>query len=256
VPPAPPVSEDVDTSTEVDATSVVEEAPEGVDVELVNTSTGVDSANLLDTPAGVDVEDITSNVTETLISNVPAALQYGDMAALGLAGWSPAGIIRWSFELLNVSTGMPWFWTIIAGTALWKLFCLPFAIRGFQVSARMVPLQPQIKKFQGAIERCKTSQNPLELDRVVQEMKRFYKFHNINPMLGAAASMIQFPVVFGMFFAVQKICSLPLEQLTYSGLSFIPDLTVVDPTMCLPLAMFVLVNVQIKVGLPDYNLFC
>jgi YidC/Oxa1 family membrane protein insertase len=255
VSPAPPVSEDVDTSTGVDATSVIEEAPEGVDVELVNTSTGVDSTNLLDTPAGVDVEGITSNFTETLISNVPAALQYGDMAALGLASWYPAGIIRWSMELINVSTGMPWFWTIIAGTALWKFFCVPFAIKGLQESARMVPLQPQIKKFQASITRCRASQNPLELQRVTQEMRQFYEFHNIHPLLGAVAGLIQIPVVFGMFFGVQKMCSLPLEQLTYSGLSYIPDLTVADPTMCLPLAMFVLVNVQIKVGLPDYDFF-
>lgn len=250
MPPASPVSENADTSTDVDATSFVEEAPEGANVELVNTSTGVDSTNLLDTPAGVDVdvEGITSNLTETLISNVPAAFQYGDMAALGLAGWSPAGIVRWSMELLNVSTGMPWFWTIVAGTALWKLFCLPFAISGFQVSARMAPLQPQIKKFQGAIAKSKLSQNPLELQKVAQEMSRFYKFHNINPIMGAVASMVQLPVVFGVFFGVQTMCSLPVEQLTYSGISFIPDLTVSDPTMYLPLAMFVLVNAQIKVG--------
>jgi YidC/Oxa1 family membrane protein insertase len=176
------------------------------------------------------------------------------MAALGLTGWAPSGMIRWSMELINVSTGMPWFWTLIVGSAMWRLFCVPFAIRGFQVSARMMPLQPKIKEYQDAVTRSKLSQNPLELQRAVQGMKRFYAAHNINPLAGLV-SMIQLPITFGLFFGVKKLCNLPLEQLTYSGVSFIPDLTVSDPTMILPLAMFVLVNIQIKVSLPDFNLF-
>ena len=177
------------------------------------------------------------------------------MAALGLAGWSPAGIIRWSLELINVSTGMPWFWTILAGSALWRLFCVPWAIKGFQVSARLMPLQPQVQELQKAITKSKLSQNPLELQRAAQAMARFYKTHNVNPMAGLV-SMVQLPVTFGLFFGVKALCDLPLEQLTYSGVAFLPDLTVSDPTMILPLAMFVLVNAQIRVGLPDFNFLC
>lgn len=167
------------------------------------------------------------------------------MAALDLAGWSPAGIIRWSLELLNVSTGMPWFWTIVVGSAMWRIVCAPFAIRGIQVSARLMPLQPQIMALQKSITKSKESQNPLELQRAAQEMSRFYKLHNINPLAGLV-SMVQLPITFGLFFGIQKMCSLPLQQLTSSGVAFIPDLTVTDPTMILPLTMFVLVNAQIK----------
>ena len=209
----------------------------------------------MDTTAGFDVEGIPSNLTETLISNVPVALQYGDMAALGLVSWYPAGMVCWSMELLNVSTGMPWFWTIIAGSAFWRLLCVPFAIRGFQVSARIMPFQAQILELQNAITRTRQSQNPLELQRASQALSRFYKSHNINPLAGLV-SMAQLPISLGVFLGVKKICDLPLEQLTNSGVTFIPDLTVSDPTMVLPLAFFVLMNVQIKAGLPDFNFFC
>ena len=164
-------------------------------------------------------------------------------------------MVRWSMELLNVSTGMPWFWTIIAGSAMWRLFCVPFAIKGFQISARMMPLQPQIVELQKAVTKSKLSQNPIELQRAAQALTRFYKSHDINPLAGLV-SVVQLPVTFGLFFGVQKLCNLPLEQLTYSGLAFIPDLTVSDPTMVLPLAMFILVNTQIRVGLLDLNFFC
>jgi YidC/Oxa1 family membrane protein insertase len=218
-------------------------------VKVVDTSTAVDA---LDTPAVV--ESIPSDLTETLISSVPAALQYGDMAALGLAGWSPAGWVRWSMELINVSTGIPWFWTIIAGSAIWRLLCVPFAIKGFQVSAQLMPLQPQLKELQKAVTKSKQSQNPLELQRASQALTRFYKAHNIHPLTGLV-SMVQLPITFGLFFGLQKMCNLPLEQLTHSGVAFLPDLTASDPTMILPLVMFVLVNAQIRVSLPDYNFF-
>jgi len=151
-----------------------------------------------------------------------------------------------------VSTGMPWFWTIVAGSAFWRLFCVPFAIKGFQVSARLAPLQPQIKELQKAVTRSKLSQNPLEIQRAFQALNRFYKTHNVNPMVGVV-SMIQLPITFGLFFGVQKMCNLPLEQLAYSGVAFLPDLTVSDPTMFLPLAMFVLINVQIKLSVREFN---
>ena len=205
---------------------------------------------MFNAPTGI--ESVPLDLTETLISNVPAALQYGDMAALGLAGWSPAGIIRWSMELINVSTGIPWFWTIIAGSAMWRLFCVPFAITGFRASARLMPLQPKIKELQKAIAKAKQSQNPLELQRAAQAMRRFYATHDVNPLAGLV-SIIQLPVTLGLFLGVQKLCNLPLEQLTYSGVAFLPDLTVTDPTMILPLAMFVIVNAQIRVSLPDFN---
>ena len=213
----------------------------------INTSTGVDASTSLD--ASTVVEGIPSDLTETLISNVPAALQYGDMAALGLAGWSPAGLVRWSMELLNVSTGMPWFWTIIVGSALWRLACVPWAIRGFQVSARLLPHQPQLLVLQKSVAKAREAQNPLELQKAAQAMSRFYKSHNISPLAGLV-SLVQLPITFGLFFGVQKMCNLPVEQLRDSGVSFLPDLTASDPTMVLPLAMFVLVNTQIKVSSP------
>ncbi|KAF8816935.1 hypothetical protein BYT27DRAFT_7127187 [Phlegmacium glaucopus] len=218
------------------------------DVPAEGIPSNVTEALITNVPA----EGIPSNLTETLITNVPAALQYGDMAALGLAGWSPAGIVRWSMELINVSTGMPWFWTIIIGSALWRVACVPWAIRGFQVSARLLPHQPRLLALQKSVAKARETQNPLELQKAAQAMSRFYKSHNISPLAGLV-SLVQLPITFGLFFGVQKMCNLPVEQLRDSGVSFLPDLTMSDPTMILPITMFVLVNTQIKLSVRDFN---
>jgi YidC/Oxa1 family membrane protein insertase len=80
-----------------------------------------------------------------------------------------------------------------------------------------------------------------------QAMSQFYKTHNISPLAGLV-SLVQLPVTFGLFFGVQKMFNFPLEQLKDSGVAFLPELTVADSKMVLPLVMFVLVNTQIKAG--------
>ena len=47
-------------------------------------------------------------------------LKYGSLAALGLAGWPPAGLSLWMLEPVDVSTGLPWFRTIIACVLFWR----------------------------------------------------------------------------------------------------------------------------------------
>ncbi|KAF8154216.1 60Kd inner membrane protein-domain-containing protein [Crassisporium funariophilum] len=215
----------------------------------------VDASTAADVPS-VDIsnaaENIPSDLTETILSNVPAVLQYGDLAALGLAGWTPAGMIRWSMELINVGTGLPWFWTIIAASAIWRLTCVPFAVKGLQASARLAPLQPQLMAIQEMMSKARKSGNPLEVQKAALTMSKFYKSNNVNPLSGML-SLIQLPITLGLFFGVQKLCKLPLEQLKDSGFALLPDLTASDPTMILPVILFAAINAQIQLGVRDIN---
>jgi hypothetical protein len=52
-------------------------------------------------------------------------------------------------------------------------------------------------------------------------MSRFYKTHNITPLAGLV-SLVQLPITFGLFFGVQKVFNLPLEQLKDSSVAFLP----------------------------------
>ena len=211
------------------------------------------SSTLLDPPVPAEtsfqadsVVDAASSLSDTLLQHAPAALQYGDFAALGLAGWSPAGLVRWSFEIINVTTGLPWFWTIVAGSAFWRLVCVPFAIKGLTSSARMQPHQQEITALQKKVQEVSKTGDRLALAKVSAEMREFYKEKGINP-LGGIVALMQMPITLGLFFGVQKMCKLPVEQLQDSGFALLPDLTAADPTMILPIALAVSINIQIMV---------
>lgn len=72
---------------------------------------------------------------------------------------------------------------------------------------------------------------------------------SILPML--LLRFVQPPVTLGMFSGIKKLCTLLLEQLHWSGMSFLPDLMVVDLLYVLPIAAAVLINVQLKFGTSD-----
>jgi len=192
-----------------------------------------------------DTQPFLSEFTEAIVNNTPAALQYGDLAAMGLAGWSPAGIIRWSFELINVTSGLPWFWTIVAGSVFWRAVCVPFAIKGLQASARLQPHQAQMKALQTVVQDAQATKNPIEMQKAALAMREFYAKNNINP-LAAMIPLIQMPITIGLFFAAKKMCE--LEQLKISGFSLLPDLTVADPTYILPVVMLGAIHTQIFVS--------
>jgi YidC/Oxa1 family membrane protein insertase len=192
--------------------------------------------------------DLSPDFVDTIITNLPPALQFGDLAALGLAGWTPAGLVRWSLEVINVATGLPWFWTIVAGSIFWKAVLVPLSIKGLRNSARILPLQPQIVAHQEELNKIRMSGDRLALQRQALKMRKMYKDAGVNMGVTALIPFVQIPVTLGMFFGVKKMCDLPVMQLTQSGLEMLPDLTVPDPYMILPILLCAAVNMQIQVS--------
>ncbi|KAN0134340.1 cytochrome oxidase [Lactarius tabidus] len=190
-----------------------------------------------------------SETLDTLAAFTP--LQYGDLTALGLTGWSPAGLSSWMLELVNVSTGLPWFHTIIAGTVLARLLLLPFSIKQLRNSAALAPHQPRLVELKEELDRAYRSGDKIGVQRVALKQRRVYEESGVSMLPMLLLPFVQLPVTLGMFFGVKKLCVLPLEQLHWSGVSFLPDLTVADPLYMLPIAAAVLMNVQLKVGASD-----
>ena len=185
---------------------------------------------------------------DTLAAFTP--LQYGDLAALGLASWYPSGLTSWMLELINVSTGLPWFHTIIAGTLLSRLLLLPFSIKQLRNSAALAPYQPRLVELKDELDRAYKSGDKLMVQRIALQQRKVYEESGVSMLPMLMMPFLQLPVTLGMFFGIKRLCALPLEQLHWSGVSFLPDLTVPDPYYVLPIASAVLMNLQLHVRAP------
>lgn len=234
-----------DSSSEI-SPAVVDLEPE----TAVNTATlELDSAPI----PGTTVQDGLTAVGESGAGiDIPAfgtaipPLQYGDLAELGLTGWSPAGIVRWSFELLQVSSGMPWFYTIIAGTFLWRMIILPVNIMNLRNSSRLLPYTDQLQAMTAEWKSVNTSDR-LALQRISLKRQKIYEQAGARVLPSIIMPFVQIPVTLGLFLAVRKMTLLPVEQLKQSGFFFLPDLTMADPYYILPILSTVAVNIQMSV---------
>jgi len=262
-------SQSVSTSEQTSAT--LENAPTPPEtvtataVDSINSVPPVASADVASSlPAGVDpaasvellpasiVSETINNTVNTVVDAInssPAALQYGDLAALGLISWTPAGLVRWSLELINVSTGLPWFWTIVAGAVAWRVILLPASIKTYRFSSRVALIQPQLNALIEKVQAAQKSKDVMAMQKINVERQNLFKSIGESPFGGLAGPLVQLPFTIGMFLGVRKMCLLPVEQLHDSGVSWLPDLTMADPTGILPVVFATTMFWQVTVSL-------
>ncbi|KAJ3727508.1 60Kd inner membrane protein-domain-containing protein [Lentinula raphanica] len=197
--------------------------------------------------------DAAIHATDIATSVVPPALQLGDLASLGLISYTPAGLIRWSFELINVGTGLSWFWTIIAGTLFWRLALVPVVIKTMQFSSRMHLIQPQTQAIMQQTTEARQKGDMLAMQKLQKDQVELYRSVGLSPFQGLVGPVFQLPVALGMFIGLKKMCELPVPQLTDSGMSWLPDLTVADPTGIMAPAFAVVLFWQMTVSARDMN---
>ncbi|KAF9497347.1 hypothetical protein BDN71DRAFT_1359825, partial [Pleurotus eryngii] len=251
------VPNDVDSVAGSSSTVSPPELTPATETASTSASVAVDSATTspetTDTAISSVVDSLPLDAPTTLLSS-PLPLEFGDLAALGLISYTPAGFIRWSFELINVTTALPWFHTIIVGSLLWRALLTPFVIQNLQNTARLQPIQPKLLELRDEMKRASESGDRLAMQRCALKQKKIYGDAGVSMGKMMLTPFIQLPVTLGLFFGVRKMCSLPVEQLKESGFSWLPDLTVPDPLGLLPWVLMVVVNIQISAGAKEMNL--
>ncbi|KAF9648874.1 hypothetical protein BDM02DRAFT_3084167, partial [Thelephora ganbajun] len=207
--------------------------------------------------ATTPVLDSTS-ISEVVTSvNIPSALEipplnYGDLAALGFSNWTPVGFAQWSMELIQVSSGMSWLWTIATVTILSRLIIFPFHISAIRTTAKLTPYQPRLLQLRDEFRKVgNLTKDPIAVQKISLQQKKIYEEADVSLLTPFLNPLVQLPISLGLFFGIKRLCELPLEQLKVGGFGWITDLTVPDPMYALPLAMAALVNVQLSVGARD-----
>ncbi|THV03497.1 hypothetical protein K435DRAFT_851805 [Dendrothele bispora CBS 962.96] len=251
----PPTSPETVTSAAVDSTNTL---PPVASADVASSlPAGVDPAAPVELlPASVVSETINNSINTVVdtINSSPGALQYGDLAALGLISWTPAGLVRWSLELINVSTGLPWFWTIVAGAVAWRLVLLPASIKTYRFSSRVALIQPQLNALIEKVQAAQRTKDVMAMQQINVERSKLFKSIGESPFGGLAGPLVQLPFTIGIFLGVRKMCLLPVEQLHDSGVSWLPDLTAADPTGVLPVVFAATMFWQVTVTASEIDL--
>ncbi|KAI0772447.1 60Kd inner membrane protein-domain-containing protein [Trametes elegans] len=154
-------------------------------------------------------------------------------------------------ELIHISAGLPWFWTIVSATVLSRVILFPFSVKQMQGTAALAPYQDEITSIRDEMTAAQKKKDMLAMQRAALRQKLIYQKAGVSMSGMIVAPFIQLPVTLGMFFGVKGLCDGTVPQLANSGFQWVPDLIAADPTYTLPIIATVLMNVQISVSMRD-----
>ncbi|HEV2066960.1 MAG TPA: YidC/Oxa1 family membrane protein insertase [Thermomicrobiales bacterium] len=133
-------------------------------------------------------------------------------------------LMTWSLDSLATIFGNGGL-AIIAFTIIIKTIILPLTVKSIRSSKAMQELGPRIKEIQ--------KKHGKDRQRVSQETMALYNAHGVNPMSGCLPMLIQIPIFFGLYLAIQSL-SRSDEGAWTQGFLWLSSLHESDPFKVLP----------------------
>jgi YidC/Oxa1 family membrane protein insertase len=149
-----------------------------------------------------------------------SAIDYGSVAQF--FAWFARGLLyvmRWLHAFVR-----NWGLSIILLTVLVRLVLFPLTYKSMQSMNEMRKLQPEIEKL-----KAKFGEDREKLNMAVMQL---YQQHKVNPLGGCLPMLLQMPIWFALYAALQTSVELYREPFLW-----IQDLTLKDPLYILPAAM-------------------
>jgi len=149
-------------------------------------------------------------------------------------------LVQWSLNSLAdffASGGL----AIIAFTIIIKTVLLPLTVKSIRSSKAMQDLQPRIKELQKKYGK--------DRQRLSQETMALYSTYGVNPMAGCLPMLLQIPIFFGLYVAIQRVSK--SDALNWAdGFMWLDSLNEADPYKVLPIMAGVFQFVQTRMMRP------
>src|ERR1700735_3934657 len=94
------------------------------------------------------------------------------------------------------SLGIEWGWAIVLLTICVRAVLVPLTFRQIKSMVRMQALAPQMKEIQAKYKQDKERQS--------QEMMKFYRENNVNPLCSCLPLVLQLPVFISLYYMLRQ----------------------------------------------------
>ena len=129
--------------------------------------------------------------------------QFGSLVsmlppAIALPGWNQyVNFLEWALDdVLAQSLGSAGL-AVILFTIVIKTLLVPLTVQSLRSSKAMQELQPKIKELQ--------KKHGKDRQRLSQETMRLYSENHVNPMAGCLPMLLQIPIFFGLYKAIDSL---------------------------------------------------
>jgi YidC/Oxa1 family membrane protein insertase len=125
-------------------------------------------------------------------------------------------------EWLHASIGLPWAWAIIVLTLMVRVVILPLTIKQIRSMQRLQVHAPELKAIQQKYKN--------DRQRMNEEVMKFYRENNVNPLASCLPILLQIPIFFALFFVLrdfrEEVFEPKYPDSDLGWLGIVPDITV------------------------------
>jgi YidC/Oxa1 family membrane protein insertase len=126
-------------------------------------------------------------------------------------------LLRSVLDFFHDSVGLPWAWAIVALTICVRILLVPLVVRQIHSMQSLQAHAPQMKEIQKRYKGDRQKMN--------EELMKFYRENNINPMASCLPLIAQFPIFIALFYVLRDFSSHVPDNSSLSWLGFVPDIS-------------------------------
>jgi YidC/Oxa1 family membrane protein insertase len=126
--------------------------------------------------------------------------------------------VRWLLDRFHENLGLTWAWAIVATTIVVRIALVPLTVRQIHSMQSLQRHAPEMKAIQ---QKYKGG----DRQKMNEEMMRFYRENNINPLASCLPLVAQFPVFISLYLVLKHFARHIPAGSDLSWLHFVPDIT-------------------------------
>jgi YidC/Oxa1 family membrane protein insertase len=218
---------------------------------FIRFSSTVDAAAAAVTSSGVnpmlEASTVSIDAADISVSSVSSVVEP-TLHSLGLASFTPSGLVQAGLEHLHVGLDVPWWTAIVIGTICVRLAIFPLVILAQRNAAQMHNHMPTMQRLQERMSVARMSGDPAEAMRASNELMQYMQRNGVNPFKNLLVPLAQMPIFISVFIGVREMASLPVVSMQSGGILWFTDLTVPDPFYALPLITMATLLATVEVG--------
>ncbi|XP_007662256.1 mitochondrial inner membrane protein OXA1L [Ornithorhynchus anatinus] len=191
-------------------------------------------------------------------ADIAQAAAEQSLTELGLASYTPVGMVQNLLEYIHIDMGLPWWGAIVTCTVAARCLIFPLIVKGQREAVKINNHMPEIQKLSARMNEAKMSGDKFEFSRAYSDLQLYQKKHDVSPLRGFIVPLAQAPIFISFFIALREMAYLPVPSMQSGGLLWFPDLTVADPFYALPLlvtaSMWAVLELGAETGVNNANL--
>ncbi|KAJ2841096.1 hypothetical protein J3B02_006053 [Coemansia erecta] len=180
-------------------------------------------------------------------------MKVGDLARHGLDTYLPIRLMEYALEYVHVTTGLPWWATIVAMVVGIRAVFFPVAAYGQKHMVGVNRLKPEATLIMEKQQVANRNGDIMASAQLAQQLTGMYKRNGVSPWKGMMGGVVPLPFMMGMFFGLKDMATIPeITHMHTGGLWWFKDLTLADPYYILPalstIGMMAVMELQTKMN--------